>query len=318
MGSACTWSVRGFCGPRLRATMASSSSRASKPHGRRRRSRHRPSRSSKSSVPVAQVQMISSSEMGKHMCLLDMCFPHTRFEKFSKSSNSDGDDVGCVGGRLSRRRRPDERIDFVALSGGAHLPSPPDTTTRDLCLILSRVDACRLPATRAQDLREASLARRPLAASSTRVRAANHEGRALSPRCARPIASRDERASPHPPAALPAPVERDAAASGSQATAVRRVTRRNRTHLLSRTTARLANGSVRHHDGVASLVGSLPDATPCRPTLDGLWAAHRLRAPPSALRSAHSIPPGNGKRAGDALQSPACAGARACPACPPA
>ena len=64
------------------------SSRASKPHGRRRRSRHRPSRSSKSSVPVVQVQMISSSEMGKHMCLLDMCFP-TRFEFASKSSKSD-------------------------------------------------------------------------------------------------------------------------------------------------------------------------------------------------------------------------------------
>ena len=74
-------------------------------------------------------------------------------------------DGGCVGGRLSTRRRPDERIGFVVLSRGAHPSSTPDTALRDLCPILSLVGACHLPAMRSQEFTTASLARQSLAAT---------------------------------------------------------------------------------------------------------------------------------------------------------
>ena len=178
----------------------------------------------------------------------------------------------------------------MALSLGAHPSSTPDTTLRDLCPILSLVGACHLPAMRAQEFTRASLARQPLSATSSRVRAANHEVCAASSRYAPPIASRDVRASRQPPAALPSPVELGAAASGSQATACVARHAQNRTRLLSRTTARSANGiDVRHHDGVASLLGSLldslPDAMPCRTSLDDFCG----RLVSLELRSRHCV-----------------------------
>ena len=68
---------------------------------------------------------------------------------------------------------------------------------------------------------------------------------------------------------------------------------------------------------VASLLGSLPDATPCRTSLDGFCGHRQLRASPSALRPVSS----QQKKWGSGLESPACAGTRECPACsacPPA
>ena len=98
--------------------------------------------------------------------------------------------------RARRRRRPDERVGFVMLSGGADLASMLDTTTQDLCLILSLVGAVRLPATRAQEFTRASLARQPVAAILSCDRAANHDVRAVSSRCAPPIVGRARVASP--------------------------------------------------------------------------------------------------------------------------
>ena len=98
------------------------------------------------------IVVLRSSNLLENTCVCDLGSSDPRhIRKAQKLSKSSIRREGCRlrRRRFSRRRRPDERIGFVALSRGEHPSSTPDTTIRDLCLILSRVDACCLPATRA-------------------------------------------------------------------------------------------------------------------------------------------------------------------------
>ena len=190
---------------------------------------------------------------------------------------------------LSRRRRPDERIGFVALSRGAHPSSTPITTMRDLCLMLSRVDACRLPATRAQEFVRTSLARQPYEA--TKFEPSHHGKRRPSHRgtCARRVAR-----------LLPCPLpssEAPSVASGSQATAVRRVARRIRPLLSSLDRPRFLSRAAQR-----SLVGSLI-AMPCLSALDSSVGNPPATSSASVLRTASSTASGRGTAGGDDQQS---------------
>ena len=114
---------------------------------------------------------------------------------------------------------------------------------------------------------------RPL---SSRARDGIHEVRATSRRYAPPIPSRDVRASRHPPAALPSPVELGAAASGSQATAC--VARRSQDTTASSLAGPVAfsiKGSARTATPRSSLhARSLPcRASPC--SMASVWATRR-------------------------------------------
>ena len=114
---------------------------------------------------------------------------------------------------------------------------------------------------------------RPL---SSRARDGIHEVRATSRRYAPPIPSRDMRASRHPPAALPSPVELGAAASGSQATAC--VARRSQDTTASSLAGPVAfsiKGSARTATPRSSLhARSLPcRASPC--SMASVWATRR-------------------------------------------
>ena len=104
---------------------------------------------------------------------------------------------------LSRRRRPDARVGFVELIRDALPPSPPATARGDLCRVSAVLDVHCLPAMRAQSRVSMSAARHPTTALSSRQRGGMINSRYSLHRCAPPIASRDVRASRHPPAALP-------------------------------------------------------------------------------------------------------------------
>ena len=121
---------------------------------------------------------------------------------------------------------------------------------------------------------------RPL---SSRARDGIHEVRATSRRYAPPIPSRDVRASRHPPAALPSPVELGAAASGSQATAC--VARRSQdTTASSHWAGRLFHQRQRSY-GNASLVAPRSlIAMPCLSVLDGFRVGNSAHTRASAQR----------------------------------
>ena len=162
------------------------------------------------------------------------------------------------------------------LSRGAHPSSTPGTALRDLCPILSLVGACHLPAMRAQESTRATWRVSRLRPLSSRARDGIHEVRATSRRYAPPIPSRDVRASRHPPAALPSPVELGAAASGSQATAC--VARRSQDTTASSLAGPVAfsiKGSARTATPRSSLhARSLPcRASPC--SMASVWATRR-------------------------------------------
>ena len=178
----------------------------------------------------------------------------TGFEKLSKSSKCD---VGRVGGRLSRRRRPHERIGFVVLSRGAHPSSIPDPTLRDLCPILSLVGACHLPAMRAQEFTRASLARQSLAATFVaRSRWHPRSSRHLNTvRAAHSIAGRARVASPA--LALPCRSWQRLAAFHSLASALSRATRSSRS---SAPLATMVTGFNAPYATNAAMLGADDDA----------------------------------------------------------
>ena len=210
MGSACTWSVRRFCGPRLRATMASSSTQAATPHERRRRT----------------AVHLGLSELNENP-----------FESLGGPPNQPDASFKIVQvpterSRLRRRapsgrRRRDERVRFVAVSWGAYQPHAPYSNL--LPTQLDLIDRRRLAACRTRARRNERRLRARCQVGTLRVAHSRwqeqHVSYVLSVRAAHRIAGRARVASPAHGLCW---LRQCPAAFQSRATAVSRVARRTR------------------------------------------------------------------------------------------